>query len=168
MLKSGLTVGGLSVIVLTMLMELTGSRRQRIETQLALSALPELQSFARGFAARNGWDAAMAHRLEAASEETLLTLMRDMKETGDAPRRLRVLARKQGDTAVFEFIAAGGGENIEDRMLLLGEGITEESAEREISLRLLRHLACEVRHVQYHGADFVTVVVAEPKPTPGA
>ena len=29
--------------------------------------------------------------------------------------------------------------------------------EREVSLKLLRHLATEIRHRQYHDMDFVTV-----------
>ena len=167
MLKSGLTAGGLVAILLTVLLEATAPRRKRMETRLALSALPELRAFASDLAKQHHWSTAMADRLDAVSEETLLTLLRDDEAAegegaaADQQRRLLVTARKEGRGAVLEFIAAGGEENIEDRLAILGEGGTEESVEREVSLRLLRHLAAEVRHRQYHDADIVTVRVAE-------
>ena len=36
--------------------------------------------------------------------------------------------------------------------------------EREVSLRLLRHLASSVHHQQYHDTDIVTVRVKAPGP----
>ena len=167
MLKSGLTSGGLVAILLTVLLEATAPRRRRMETRLALSALPELRAFAGELVKQHRWDNAMAERLDAVSEETLLTLLRDDEAAAgagaaaDQPRRLLVTACKEGRGAVLEFIAAGGEENIEDRLAILGDAGTEESVEREVSLRLLRHLASEVRHRQYHDADIVTVRVAE-------
>ena len=159
LLKSGLTAGGLTAIALTVLFELTAPRRRRIETDLVVSALPRIQEFANAFAARNGWDKATADRLGAASEETLLTLVRDDEEAETRRRRLLVMAHRDLSDAVLEFIAAGGEENIEDRLALLGEAATEDSVEREVSLRLLRHLASDVRHRQYHDTDFITVRV---------
>ena len=115
------------------------------------------------FAVRGGYGTGMADRLDAVSEETLLTLMRDEAQTAAQRRRLLVTARREGAAAVLEFIAAGGDDNIEDRLALLGESAAGDSVEREVSLRLLRHLAAEVRHQQYHDVDIVTVRVAEPE-----
>ena len=104
----------------------------------------------------------MSDRLDAVSEETVLTLLRDDREATEQERRLLVNASSEGNAAVLEFIAAGGQENIEDRLAVLGE-TEEESVERDVSLRLLRHLAAEVRHRQYHDVDIVTVKVVDPK-----
>ena len=38
----------------------------------------------------------------------------------------------------------------------------EGPVEREVSLRLLRHLASSVHHQQYHDTDILTVRVAAP------
>ena len=38
--------------------------------------------------------------------------------------------------------------------------------EREVSLRLLRHLASSVRHQQYHDTEIVTVRVERPGTVP--
>jgi len=162
MLKSALTAGGLVAILLTTVLVLTSPRRQRLETQLAVASLPELRDFLRELVQRYQWGSAMNGRLDAVAEETLLTLLRDDREAAERERRLLLIASSEGNAAVLEFIAAGGQENIEDRLAVLGETGTEESVERDVSLRILRHLASEVQHRQYHDVDIVTVRVVEP------
>ena len=105
----------------------------------------------------------MAHRLDAAAEEAMLTLLRREEEAAveGAPqrrRRLLLTAHKEGGAAVLEFIAAPGEENLEDRIALMGEA-SGDAPEREVSLRLLRHLASSVHHQQYHDTDIVTIHV---------
>ena len=96
----------------------------------------------------------------AAGEETLLTLLRqDEADEGRERRRLLVVAHKEDGGAVLEFVAAGGEENLQDKIALLGEQTAAAPIEREVSLRLLRHLASSVRHQQYHDTDIVTVRV---------
>ena len=73
-------------------------------------------------------------------------------------RRLLLTAHKEGGGAVLEFIAAPGEENLEDRIALIGEA-SGDAPEREVSLRLLHHLASSVHHQQYHDTDIVTIRV---------
>ena len=75
LLQNGMTAGGLVAILMTLFMELTAPRRRRIEVATDLSDLPKIREFLGAFASRNGWDAAMAERLDAAGEETLLSLV---------------------------------------------------------------------------------------------
>ena len=157
LLRNGMTAGGLVAIFMTLLAQ---PHRSRIETGLEVSALPKIRAFLGAFASRSGWDGAMVHRLEAAAEETLLTLLgqdegRDEREQ----RRLLLVAHEEGGEAVLEFMAATGEENLQDRFTLLGEQTTGEPIEWEVSLRLLRHIASSVRHEQYHDTDIVTVHV---------
>ena len=159
LLQSALTAGGLVAILLTALLLLTGPRRQRLETRLDLTALPALRDFARDQAARHQWPTNMADRLDAVAEEALLTLLRDGGDGAERQRRLLVTAARDANSAVLEFAAAGGQENIEDRLAVLGDTAMGESVEREVSLRLLRHLAADVRHRQYHDVDVLTVRV---------
>ena len=165
LLQNGMTAGGLAAILLTLFVELTAPRRHRIELAFELSALPGIREFLAGCASRYGWDQAMAQRLDAVSEETLLTLLQD-DEAHQEPRRLQLTVHKEDGGAALEFIAAPGEANLEDRIALLNERLDETSGEREISLRLLRHLASSVRHQQYHDTDIVTVSVDAPKAEP--
>jgi len=163
LLKNGMLTGGIAAIVMTMLVELAKPRRHRIEVDFDPSALREIQEFIGAFASRRGWDAQMVDRLDAVCEETLLTLQQE-----DGPgaeigrRRLRLTARSEDGGAVLEFVASKGEENIQDRIALLGEASAGAMIEREVSLRLLRHLASSVRHQQYHDTDIVTVRVEPP------
>ncbi len=164
LLENGMTSGGIAVILLSLFVELTRSRPSRFETEFTLASLPELREFLIRFAKRSGWDGAMADRLDAASEETLLTLMQeDDADAGAALRRLRVTARKDGRVARLEFLVSAGDENIQDRITLLGDDSGEIPVDRDISLRLLRHLASSVHHQQYHGMDVVTLHVEVPR-----
>ena len=168
LLQNGMTAGGLVAILMTLFMELTQPRRRKIEVEFGLSALPKLREFIVEFASRSGWDTRMANRLDAAGEETLLTLLeRDEGEEEPGPRRLLLTAHKEDGGAILEFVAAGGEDNLQDRIALLGEQTAGASIEREVSLRLLRHLASSVRHQQYHDTDIVTVRVNPPAPAPG-
>ncbi len=159
-LDNGITAGGITAILLVLFVEITSPRPSRFDAEFTIAVLPELRKFLSAFAARNGWGKAMADRIDAASEETLLTLMQeDERDSNRAKRRLRVNARKEGRFARLEFVASVGDENLQDRIELLGEEATDSLLERDVSLRLLRHLASSVRHQQYHGTDIVTVLV---------
>ena len=157
LLNNGLAAGGLTAIAMTVFLEVTSGKRSRIDVNLDVSSLPKLRAFSEGFAKANGWTNQMTERLEAVTEETLLTLTQDESDTGRGQRRLRVLARKEGGGALLEFIARTGDGNIEDRIAILQDPGNEHQVEREVSLKLLRHLATEIRHRQYHDMDFVTI-----------
>ena len=164
LLRSGVTAGGLTAILLTLFVEMMKPRRRRIETALDVSALPGVREFLAAFASRSGWDDEMAHRLDAAAEETLLTLIEGEGDGVKRERRLLVMVRKEEGGAVLELVAASGEDNLQDRIALLGEQAGETPVEREVSLRLLRHLASSVRHEQYHDTDIVSVRVDPPLP----
>ena len=156
LLANGITAGGLAVILMTLFVEMTRSRRSRIETAFDISALPSIREFLAGFASRSGCDAALAERLDAACEETLLTLMQQNEEQ----RRLRLVAYREDSGAVLEFVVASRDENVQNRLALLANEPGEANAEEEVSLRLLRRLASSVHYRQYRGMDVVTVRVA--------
>ena len=160
LLENGMTTGGLTAILLSVFMELTGPPRRRMQTSLDVEALPKIQDFLGRFASRASMDAEIGQRLDLAAEETLLLLVEQAKDD-DAPgeRRLRVTARADAGGAELEFLAVTGEGNLEDRLALLGGLSAELPVERDVSLRLLRHLATSVRHQKYHDTDIVTVRV---------
>ena len=163
LLQNGITAGGLVAILMTLFLEATAPRPRRLEVEFDLSVLPTIRRFVDDFASRSGWDAKMAARLEAVSEETLLTLVgEDHDRARRQRRRLFLSARKEAGGAILEFVAAVGEENIQDRIGLLDELPDDMLMEREVSLRLLRHLASSVRHQQFYDTDIVTVRVDGP------
>ncbi len=164
-LQNGITSGGLMAIILTMFQRLGVSRSSRLEMELATSSLQDMREFLQAFVSRNGWDQEMMTRLDIASEETLLTLLEENKAIeAHQPRRLNLAVRKEDGGAVLEFVATTGEENLQDQIALLGEqAVDAPVVEKEISLRLLRHVASSVLHQQYYNTDIVTVCVDTPK-----
>ena len=161
LLGNGMTVGGFTVIFLTLFVELTGSRRQRLQTALNVDAYPKIDAFLSGFASHRGYDAEMTDRLRAVGEETLLVLLQQKeKDSTRDGRRLLLIAHGDGEAADLEFIAAADETNIEDQVALLSEQVVGVPVEEELSLRLLRHYAASVRHQQFYDTDVVTVRVA--------
>ncbi len=161
MLANGLTVGGLSILLLHLFLDVTGPRRHRVELALRPESLPELDSFLKNFAARYKWSGKATDRLRAAAEEALLSLLRqeeDAHAAAPAERRLRVVARNLRFGAGLEFTAATHEGNLENQMALLGDR-PDPTSERDLSLALLRHHASSVKHHQYHNADVLTVHV---------
>ena len=160
LLGNGMTAGGLTAILLTVFINLTGARRRRLESALDISALDKIKEFLTGFANARKWSETAADQLCLVAEETLQILVRlDEGAQGDGKRRLLLGAREDSGTVELEFIAATDMGNIEDRLALLGRQSSEGVVEHEISLRLLRHFASSVRHQQYQDADIVTVQV---------
>jgi len=157
LLGNGLTGGALAAVLMTAFLELSGVRRLRLETELAMSALPRIDEFLQSTADRAGWDEASAGRLRFVGEETLSSLLQELEGDGP-PRRLAVLARPAAGVVELEFLAALTDENLEDRLAYMNRQ-SEVSEETEISFRLLRHYASSVRHRKYHGLDIVTVRV---------
>ena len=161
---NAMTVGGLSVIVLMLFVDLTSARRRRIRTALNAAAAPQLDTFLSDFATRLGWAGEMSTRLRAVGEEILLTLIRHDQD-GGAERHMLLIARADYDAAELEFIAATDETNLEDQIALLGDHAAGVPAEEELSLRLLRYYASSVRHQQYHDTDVITVRVEPPVPS---
>lgn len=166
LLSNGLTAGALVALLLT---ALTARRKSQLTGVLDVAELPRIREFIQSFAGRHGLEAAVG-RLEAASEETLLTLIQSREaaeeEEDEAPDGgkpgLLLTAHDEDGEAVLEFRvgAAGADElNLQDRLSWLGEQSRATRVEHEISLRLLRHLASSVRHQQFHDMDILTLRV---------
>ena len=159
LLGSGVTVGAVVAIGMTLLLEAMSTRRSRLEVTLDLDSLSEIREFLDRLSSRLGWNEASTLRLQSAGEETLTTLLvqEDRIEGSDSPR-LIIVARPQGNLVELEFVATTRGENIEDQMAFLTDEDTLPTID-DLSLRLLRYHASGVRHQKYHGVDIVTVQV---------
>ncbi len=161
LLQNGMTAGGLCAMLMNLFVMATAPRQRTIEMPLEATTLPLIQKFLAKFAAHNDMDSRMEGRLELAGEETLYTLLGDEDETEEPrpERSLQIVAFRDGGDAVLEFIASPGGENIQDLLTVIKDTPSEPSADRDVSLRLLRHAASSVSHQQYRDIDIVTVRV---------
>ncbi len=159
LLGSGVTIGAVVAIGMTLLLEAMSTRRMRLEVTLDMDSLPEIREFLDQLSSRLGWNEPSTLRLQSAGEETLTTLlMQEDRIEGSGSPRLIIVARPQGNLVELEFVATTRAENIEDQMAFL----TDEDALPtidDISLRLLRYHASAVRHQKYHGVDIITVHV---------
>ena len=159
LLSNGLTIGSIILIVLTVLLEITGPRRKRLNVEFGVSALPRIDAFLGEFASQVGWNEVSANRLRSAGEETLSSLLpQDDDQATDDRQRLIVSARRAGDKIELEFAATSEETNLEDRLAYLSEQPEIQNG-RDLSFRLLRHYASSVRHRKYHNIDIVTVEV---------
>ncbi len=156
--ENGMVAGGLVAIVLTVFTELTFKARKRIQTTLSVDSLPELQTFVRKFSKNHSWPSSFTNRVEGAVEEATLILC-NQTDTEEKDGVLQLIIRGETDRATLEFIAADSTENLQDRIALMGSGISTINLERDISLRMLKHLTTSVRHERYHGTEIIILEV---------
>ncbi len=159
LLGNGITMGAAVAILLTLLLDLTGPRRQRLDVPLKQESLSQVDAFLQAVAGSLRWSADASDRLRSAGEEALASLLQGEQTVATGrPPRLVILARPEDGTVALEFLAVFAEENLEDRLAHLDEQ-AEVFDQRDLSFRLLRHYASEVRHQKYHGLDIVTVYV---------
>ena len=158
LLGNAMTVGGVTVIFLSLAAEFGRKRRVRLRTALNEKAFEEVDGVLTRLAAGRSWDERVVRQLRAVGEETLHVLLRDGGSAG-RDRRLLLVATGDRTGAELEFIAATEETNLEDQMAMLAEGGANTPSEEELPLRLLRHYASSVRHQQYHDTDVVAVRV---------
>ena len=154
LLGQGMTAGGITVILLSGFLNLTGKRPRRLRSTLSTEALHGIDAFLCDFAKHMRCDEPMTNRLRAVAEEAVHTLLSNGEPSRE--RDLLLVARTDGPSADLEFIAGGADANLEEQLAMLSEGVTDLPNEAEMPLRLLRHYATSVRHQQYHDIDIVT------------
>ena len=161
LLGNGMTSGAIVAVAMVAFIEFTKPRRRRVRVGLDSDAPAKVNEFLQGFASRIGWRDSRADRLVAAGEETLAILLHQGDDEGEsASRRLTVTARRDGNAVELEFVSALESDNVEDRLAYLS-ALPAIPDDGEVSFRLLRHYASQVRHQQYHGLDVITVQVSD-------
>ena len=156
---SSVVAGVLTAVMTSVLLDMTLTRRRRMNTQLDMSVLPAVHGFLRETASGAAWDQTKTDRLCAAGEETMASMLQVRENRPDeTPPRLVIATRHVGKGVEMEFSAVSRGENIEDRIAYLSESAAQPDPD-EMSFRLLRHYASSVHHRKYHGVDIVTVQV---------
>ena len=164
-LSSTIVVGGLTAIGMTAFTELSNLRNMKLRAELARSALPDVDDFLCRYADRHNWPEDSRNRLRLVGEEVLLHLLEEddtgaSGENGDTKnRRLVANIHPDGGSAEIEFIVDSGngtGENLEDRLIYLGDDFDLGENAENVSVRILRHYISSVHHRKYQGIDIIT------------
>ena len=157
LLGNGMTAGAITAVLLTLFLNLAGSRQRQLRVPLVSESLGEIDRFLRQFAQRAGWTEQSTERLASAGEETLAVLLQEHRDA-ESPLRLSVAVRPEDGAAEMDFVTTLEGENVEDHLAYLS-ALAPVPDEREVSYRLLLHYASSVTHQKYHGVDIITVRV---------
>jgi NCS2 family nucleobase:cation symporter-2/xanthine permease XanP len=158
LLDNGMTSGSLTAVLLTLMLAAKNRTRDEIELEASPAAIPELQVFLARLAGKHGWDKAASDRLQLTGEEALLFLIGKEEEVQrDTPVPIPVSARFVAGALELEFRSGPGDENVESlvRDLAASEAVSADDA----GLRILGHLAKEIRHEQFHDRNYLLVVV---------
>lgn len=159
-LSNGTTSGGLTAIAVMLLLSFRKRSRDRASVPLEVSSLLELRPLVQGFCKRLAWDQKAENRLMLIAEEALLFLLENKEKSkgGEKPSRLHVKLSQVGNEAEIEYVSTPSNVNAESALMALSD-VGEADAESELSLRLLRGMAKEVKHLQYHGTDYLLLRV---------
>lgn len=157
-LSNGTTSGGLTAIALMALLSLRQRSRDKLSVPLALSSFAEIRSLTERHCSRLGWDRRAADRLILAAEEAFLFMLENQLRDPAEKVQLHVRLRERDGDSELEYITAPAGTNVEEAVMALSEA-GQADPEKDISLRLLRGIAKELKHLQYHGADYLVVRV---------
>ncbi len=156
LVDNGMTSGGLVAIFLTLLIGL--KNRSALTTRLVPStkALPQLQEIIRTKATEMGWDVPAHDRLQLAAEEALLFLIeKEMLVEGRGPMPIIVRCREAEGSVEIEFASGPGAANLEEHLREIdSSGIPTPE---DVGLRILRHLANELHHAQFHDRSYLQI-----------
>ena len=158
LLGNGVTTGSVVVILLSLLLEVSASRRKRLDASLDYESLPEIDDFLRSIASEQGWNTASTDRLRSVGEEALSSLLQVAPDTESQGKRLAIKAHVSEGAIELEFLATAEVDNLEDRIAYLNEQAAIPDVQ-EVAFRLLRHHASSVQHRKYYDIDILTVQI---------
>ena len=87
LLGNGMTAGAIVAIIMMVFHGSDKPAARRLQVALDSDALPKMDEFLRGFAAKGGWDAATTERLVLVGEETLASLFPEEGRTQHGRKR---------------------------------------------------------------------------------
>ena len=164
LLGNGMTVGGLTVVALTVLGDLTDGRRSRLKTLLNADAQPEIEGFLSSFADRQNLAPSTSQRVSEVGRAALGFMLRGRVpgREDDIPSVLAT-ARNTSHGVTLEFIAPIDGDNLEDAITALADRQRDnDQVVEQDPLEPLREYTSSVRHLRYYDTDVVTIEVEAP------
>jgi NCS2 family nucleobase:cation symporter-2/xanthine permease XanP len=156
-LANGTTSGGVTTLLIMALLQLRRGPTDRLAAPLEPASAKLLSELLERFAARLSWDVHARYRLMLVGHEAFQYLLKGAVGRGGAtPLHFQARLRQVGEQVEIEFVGAPAAVNIETAIGGLPAEAVPDS-EDEYSLILMRGLAREVRHMQYHGVDYLLI-----------
>lgn len=159
-LSNGTTSGALVAMAMMGLLSLRRRSRDRVTLPLSPASVSQVRPLAHAFSTRLGWDVQAENRLMLACEEAMLFLLEQRTTQVPTTKRERVHIRftaVDGEAEV-EIICAPADVNVQTAVAALPE-TDDKDPEADLSLRLLRAMTRDIRHLQYHGVDYLLLRV---------
>lgn len=162
-LENGTTSGGITAILIMLILNLRKRSSNKLSIPLQTSSLFELRTLIQKFCKKLGWDERAENRLMLIAEEALIFLLQNRQDEGNVvdtkkTEMLYVKITEKDHEAEIEYITVPANINVESALLSLNKS-GESNAEDQISLRLIKGMAKDVKHLQYHGIDYLLLKV---------
>lgn len=156
-LSNGTTSGGVTTLLIMALLQLRRGPVDRLAAPLEPASAVPLRELLEGFAARLSWDVHARNRPMLVGHEAFLFLLKGaVGRSAATPPQFQARLRQVGEQVEMEFVGAPAAMNIETAIGDLPADAVPDT-EDKLSLLLMRGLAREVRHMQYHGVDYLLI-----------
>ena len=157
--SNGTTIGGITAIIMMLIITRRKGRGDRISVPLEPRSLLSLRDTVKSFASRIGWDSVAENRLMLAVEEALLFLCeeREGKDPGKSGKLIVKLADVMGEVEI-EMVTGPNERNAEELLGDLPDGVPTNE-EENLSLRLLKRTVKDLKHLQYRQGDYLLMRV---------
>jgi NCS2 family nucleobase:cation symporter-2/xanthine permease XanP len=162
-LSNGTTSGGITAILIMLFLSMRNQPKNKVVLPLNTASLLELRKLIQSFCKRLAWDEKAENRLMLIAEEALIFLLQNKQEAknGDETKKIDMLHVRLTEIdheAELEYISAPSNINAESALLSLNK-VGQSNEEDQISLRLIKVMAKDVKHLQYHGTDYLLLRV---------
>ena len=126
---------------------------------MGIESLKQINQSIENFAQKNKLNDATYNRVVLLAEEALSFLI-EHQSKGDKKSKKNIIFKlyHQADITELEFISKPIGVNAESAAIALKD-IGEVDFEKKLSLKLLYGLTQELKHLQYHGIDYLYLKV---------
>ena len=158
-LSNGTTSGGLTAILIMFLFSLKKRAKNKLSVPLHIASIEKINLLINNFAKKNQWQKKWENKLMLIAEEGLNFLIEN-QEKNNRKNKVTVHIRiyQEGDEVELEFISAPSGVNAESAAAAIKD-IGEDNIESKLSLKLLYGLTNDIKHLQYHGIDYLFLKV---------
>lgn len=158
-LSNGTTSGGLTAVLIMFLFSLKKRAKNKLSVPLNLSSLKNITSLISGFSKKNKWQKKWENKLMLIAEEGLNFLIQNQEKNNKKDKvTAHIRIYQEGDEIELEFISAPTGVNAESAASAIKD-IGEDDFESKLSLKLLYGLTSDIKHLQYHGIDYLSLRV---------
>jgi hypothetical protein len=154
---NGMTTGGLVALVVAIVLVLKQPRMKKLKAAASQEGLKTLMEQFNQDPIVSALPADVRERLGIAVEEAF-NFLRQNESAASKPIELRY--RSHLGKFELEFVSAPGETNVEE--LLEVSQLTSTGAGSDTGLRALKAVTDELRHQQFHGADYLSIALQLP------